>query len=60
MHNFVSVGFERTANDASEQVSVGRAVGSDSAKLYTIGNVYISWHNTPTSVEKEAIDGCLS
>ena len=59
-HNFVSVGFQRTENDASQVAGEGKAFGGDSAKVYNIGNVYISWDYTPSDAEKQVLDACIS
>ena len=65
--NEVDVAFYRSSSDAKRQIAgykvLGAAFLGDDANLediaYTKGNVVLSWDNTPTSEEKDAIEGCL-
>jgi hypothetical protein len=65
--NEVDVAFYRTSGDAKRDIAgyklLGAAFLGEDANLdeivYTKGNTGLSWDNTPTSAEKDAIEGCF-
>lgn len=59
--NQVTLAFERNPSDASDDVSGVGVLGVHTGpKLHADANVYVSWDNTPTDAENEAVEGCLS
>jgi hypothetical protein len=58
--NIVTFGFERTPGDVADVLRGAAVAGAaQGPKLHADSNVYVSWNNTPSAAEVDAVEGCL-